>query len=61
MIRPRTLADHIRETDRRLVLNAARLAKYLRSGTPDAVTVQRGVIDRLLDARLLLMADRDRN
>jgi hypothetical protein len=46
--------------DSRLLVAGERLARYRASGTADSVIVQRGVVNRLLDERLVLMAERDR-
>lgn len=52
------VVEDIRRLDQRLLVAAERLRRYRALGT--SITVQEGVIDRLLDERLDLMRERDR-
>lgn len=60
MVLPRkTPTEEIRDVDGRLLVAGERLAQYRRTGPSTSVIVQQGVVDRLLDVRLVLMDVRD--
>lgn len=53
------LQRKIAEVDFQLITAGDRLKQYREHGPGTSVIVQRGVCDRLLDVRLVLMAERD--
>lgn len=55
----KTPIEEIREIDGRLLVAGERLTQYRRTGPSSSVIVQQGVVDRLLDVRLVLMDVRD--
>lgn len=55
-----SVIDQIRTIDGRLLIAGERLARYRLKGQDTSVVVQTGVVDRLLDERLELMAVRDK-
>lgn len=61
MTRTRTVLEQMADLDVHIRRNGLRLARYRELGADTSCLVLRGVIDRLLDARLLFMRDRDRN
>lgn len=54
----RSVIDQIRDLDAHRLVSAERLARYRDEGRDVSAVVQRGVIDRQLDARLELMRQR---
>lgn len=56
-----SVQDQIRELDARLLVSGERLSRYRKSGPGSSVIVQTGVCDRLLDERLDLMRERDKD
>jgi hypothetical protein len=56
-----TILDRIRTIDGRLLIAGERLSRYRLKGQDTSVTVQQGVVDRMLDERLALMAERDKD
>lgn len=53
------LQKQLLDLDGRLLVAGERLARYRDQGPSNSLIVQRGVCDRLLDERLMLMAERD--
>lgn len=51
--------EGIRRLDQQLLVAGERLARYRVTGPSSSVIVQTGVVDRMLDERLVLMAQRD--
>ena len=58
-MRAGTVKDQIRAVDAQLLVAGERLARYRVTGPSSSVIVQMGVVDRMLDRRLTLMASRD--
>ena len=56
----KTVRAQLIALDSQLLVAGERLAKYRVTGPSTSVVVQRGVINRLLDERLVLMKERDR-
>jgi hypothetical protein len=58
-LRKPTIVQQIMLVDEQLVTAGERLIRYRLSGPASSITVQRGVVDRMLDQRLDLMRQRD--
>lgn len=60
MIGHKSPVERIRDVDSQLLVAGERLRRYRNAGQEVSVIVQRGVVDRKLDERLVLMRERDR-
>lgn len=54
-----TVQDRIRNLDARLLVAGERFRRYRVTGPSSSVIVQMGVLNRMLDERLLMMKERD--
>lgn len=60
MAQTEKVLEGIRTVDARLLVAGERLRRYRNAEQVDSVTVQTGVVNRMLDERSALMKERDR-